>query len=373
MAGALTAALSAPLHRLLALVGPGHITQPGAALAGLQQHLDATAHATARTRDQLLGSWAGSGATSAADRLDSAVVFAHQLGARVGMFGDDVDAAAAAVTRVRAALERLIADFEAQAAALEAQLDSPGASDELVDEARRALAAATQMIDDLRAELSAGAPGVTAETPAATRPAGLPSTAPTTAFGAGPGSGMGSGAGSAMGSGLTSGMGSGVTSALGSGLGPALTEASLAAHHGRDLPDAAQFGAGEAVTLPDGSTVLAPNAVAAGAVRHALTQLGVPYQWGGTTAGVGLDCSGLTQWAYHEAGLNIPRLAQEQDIGTAVDAGALRPGDLAVWDGHVAMVVGDGTMIEAGDPVKLSAIRTTNAGQGFQGFWRPTA
>jgi len=31
------------------------------------------------------------------------------------------------------------------------------------------------------------------------------------------------------------------------------------------------------------------------------------------------------------------------------------------------------TMIEAGDPVQLAPIRTTNAGQGFQGFWRPTA
>ena len=112
---------------------------------------------------------------------------------------------------------------------------------------------------------------------------------------------------------------------------------------------------------------MAPNAVAASAVRHALTQLGVPYDWGGTTPGVGLDCSGLTQWAYHEAGLNIPRLAQEQDIGAAVDAGSLRPGDLAVWDGHVAMIVGNGTMIEAGDPVKLSPIRTTTRARVFKG------
>jgi cell wall-associated NlpC family hydrolase len=128
-----------------------------------------------------------------------------------------------------------------------------------------------------------------------------------------------------------------------------------------------------AIRLPDGSTAMAPNPVAASAVRHALTQLGVPYQWGGTTPGVGLDCSGLTQWAYHEAGLNIPRLAQEQDVGAAVDAGSLRPGDLAVWDGHVAMIVGNNTMVEAGDPVQLSPIRTTNAGQGFHGFFRPTA
>jgi hypothetical protein len=37
------------------------------------------------------------------------------------------------------------------------------------------------------------------------------------------------------------------------------------------------------------------------------------------------------------------------------------------------MIVGNGQMIEAGDPIHLSLIRTTNAGQGFQGFWRPTA
>ena len=134
------------------------------------------------------------------------------------------------------------------------------------------------------------------------------------------------------------------------------------------VPDPEQFGDGVAVTLPDGSTVTAPNPVAADAVRHALTQLGVPYVWGGTSPGVGLDCSGLTQWAYHEAGLDLPRLAQEQDLGAAVNQSSLRPGDLAVWDGHVAMVVGNGMMIEAGDPVQLSPIRTDERGSGFSGL-----
>ena len=134
-----------------------------------------------------------------------------------------------------------------------------------------------------------------------------------------------------------------------------------------------QFGSETAINLPGGGSATAPNEVAASAVRHALTQLGVPYDWGGTTPGVGLDCSGLTQWAYREAGLDIPRLAQEQDIGARVDGQSLRPGDLAVWDGHVAMIVGEGLMVEAGDPVQLSPVRTTNAGQGFQGFWRPTS
>lgn len=50
----------------------------------------------------------------------------------------------------------------------------------------------------------------------------------------------------------------------------------------------------------------------------------------------------------------------------------MQPGDLAVWEGHVAMVIGDGRMVEAGDPVQISAIRTENIGQQFYGFFRPT-
>ncbi|MGV8872216.1 MAG: C40 family peptidase [Rhodococcus sp. (in: high G+C Gram-positive bacteria)] len=131
-------------------------------------------------------------------------------------------------------------------------------------------------------------------------------------------------------------------------------------------------GRGVEVRLPDGSTVTAPNAEAAGAVRSALTQQGVPYAWGGTTPGSGLDCSGLTQWAYAQQGIEIPRLAQEQDIGSAVAPGQVMPGDLAVWDGHVAMVIGNGQLVEAGDPVQVGPIRTTNSGMGFKGFYRPT-
>ncbi|OZD68752.1 hydrolase [Rhodococcus sp. 05-340-1] len=131
-------------------------------------------------------------------------------------------------------------------------------------------------------------------------------------------------------------------------------------------------GRGVEIRLPDGSTVTAPNAEAAGAVRSALTQQGVPYAWGGTTPGSGLDCSGLTQWAYAQQGVEIPRLAQEQDIGSAVAPGEVMPGDLAVWDGHVAMVIGNGQLVEAGDPVQVGPIRTTNSGMGFKGFYRPT-
>jgi hypothetical protein len=130
------------------------------------------------------------------------------------------------------------------------------------------------------------------------------------------------------------------------------------------------------VRIPGHGAVQAPNPRAARAVRTALDQIGTPYVWGGTTPGVGLDCSGLTQYAYRQAGIELPRLAQDQGIGARVAPGDLQPGDLAVWSGHVAMVVGNGQMVEAQQPgldAALDPIRTDNAGDAFLGFFRPTA
>ena len=113
------------------------------------------------------------------------------------------------------------------------------------------------------------------------------------------------------------------------------------------------------------------SAVGAAAVEAAKSQIGTPYVWGGAAPG-GFDCSGLTSWAYGQAGLEIPRVAADQTVGKQVAYQELQPGDLVLWSGHAAMYTGDGMMIEAGSPVQMNPVRTENLGMTFRGFWRPT-
>jgi cell wall-associated NlpC family hydrolase len=364
----LVAALAAPIRQMRDMVGSewsgDPFSEPGAAL---RRTCDALADVAAASRGAWVragGQWSGAGADGAAAEMASLVASIDGLADHAGRMSAAVGSASAAVGHARERLADIVDRFEARATALEPYLDEPAVMKALTDEATQSLAEAVAVVEGLQDELDGQA---------ATLSGPPPSSAPVPTSPAGMGSpampGMGSALGGAPALDPMSGSGGG------SGLGGLIGDLVKLAPHDATaaLADPASFGDGIAVRLPDGSTTMAPNAVAANAVRYALTQLGVPYDWGGTSPGVGLDCSGLTQWAYSEAGLNLPRLAQEQDVGAPVNPGALRPGDLAVWDGHVAMIVGNGTMIEAGDPVKLSPIRTTNAGQGFQGFWRPTA
>jgi cell wall-associated NlpC family hydrolase len=109
-----------------------------------------------------------------------------------------------------------------------------------------------------------------------------------------------------------------------------------------------------------------PDAV----IAAAMTQLGVPYVWGGETPGAAFDCSGLVQWAFAQAGIRLPRTTQQQVLaGAPVAVTDLHPGDLvfsrgyeggaAVDLGHVAIAVGGGMEIVAphsGAVVRLQPI-----------------
>lgn len=118
-------------------------------------------------------------------------------------------------------------------------------------------------------------------------------------------------------------------------------------------------------TLPD---VPAPNAVAAAAIKAAATRLGLPYVWGATGPSA-FDCSGLTQWAYAQAGLHLPRTSREQYAQLPkVPLDQLAPGDLVFYATdvsnpatihHVGMYLGDGLSLYApqtGSVVKIGAV-----------------
>ncbi|MER7952320.1 bifunctional lytic transglycosylase/C40 family peptidase [Streptomyces sp. NPDC096079] len=144
------------------------------------------------------------------------------------------------------------------------------------------------------------------------------------------------------------------------------------------------------------------------AVRHAASQLGVPYSWGGGTPSgpsrgfcdgrngylrgtcmasttPGFDCSSLTQYAWWPS-LKLPRVAADQYEVTAsrpVAKDQLQPGDLMFWSKggtraiyHVAIYAGGGQVLHAprtGKPVQIQAVDAAMPAADYVGATRPGA
>jgi cell wall-associated NlpC family hydrolase len=107
------------------------------------------------------------------------------------------------------------------------------------------------------------------------------------------------------------------------------------------------------------------------AIASGRSHLGRPYVWGGASPAAGFDCSGLTQWAFGQAGGRLPRTAQQQFDATArLGRDELRPGDLLFFQiccqppdvvTHVGIYVGTGQMLHApapGEYVRIESIDT---------------
>ena len=115
------------------------------------------------------------------------------------------------------------------------------------------------------------------------------------------------------------------------------------------------------------------------AIARAMSVVGTPYVWGGgdangPTTGVnggsvkGFDCSGLVLYAFAGAGVSLPHYTGYQyQRGTQIDPSQAQRGDLLFWgpggSQHVAIYLGDGTMIEApqaGQNVSVVPVRWAN-------------
>ncbi len=124
-------------------------------------------------------------------------------------------------------------------------------------------------------------------------------------------------------------------------------------------PESSQAPVEQAPAAPAGSSA------AATAVAAALSKEGSPYVYGAAGPDA-FDCSGLTSWAWAQAGVTIPRTSSGQGGLPQVSLDQLQPGDLVTYYSpvsHVALYIGNGQVIHASTesrPVYITSV--TGAG-----------
>lgn len=76
-----------------------------------------------------------------------------------------------------------------------------------------------------------------------------------------------------------------------------------------------------------------PQDAAQNIVSQARQFVGTKYSWGGSNPTTGFDCSGLMQYVFKNAGINLPRTAMQQGkVGQEVNLQQAQPGDI-IWFG----------------------------------------
>jgi peptidoglycan DL-endopeptidase CwlO len=99
------------------------------------------------------------------------------------------------------------------------------------------------------------------------------------------------------------------------------------------------------------------------AINAAEQEIGVQYVFGAADPSVGFDCSGLTMWAWAQAGVSLPHSAAMQyAVLPHVAIGQEQPGDLLFFYepiAHVALYIGGGVMIHARHPGPGGQVQTT--------------
>lgn len=115
---------------------------------------------------------------------------------------------------------------------------------------------------------------------------------------------------------------------------------------------------------------------------EALKYQGWKYVFGGSNPNTSFDCSGLTQWCFAKAGINLPRVAQAQyDVTQHIPLSQAKAGDLVFFHStynsgsyvsHVGIYVGDNKMFHAGDPIGYADLNNAYWQQHLIGAGRIT-
>ena len=108
-------------------------------------------------------------------------------------------------------------------------------------------------------------------------------------------------------------------------------------------------------------------------MQAALSRVGSPYQWGAAGPD-SFDCSGLTMWAWAQAGVSLPHNSGAQYAATRrVEQGDWQPGDLLFYGSpihHVGLYIGGGRVVEA--PYTGTTVRVASAARpDYVGAGRP--
>ncbi|MCV7093157.1 NlpC/P60 family peptidoglycan endopeptidase RipA [Mycobacterium interjectum] len=114
-------------------------------------------------------------------------------------------------------------------------------------------------------------------------------------------------------------------------------------------------------------------------IRRGLSQIGVPYSWGGGNAAgpskgidsgagiTGFDCSGLVLYSFAGVGIKLPHYSGSQyNLGRKIPSAQMRRGDVIFYgpggSQHVTIYLGNGQMLEAPDiglKVRVAPVRTS--------------
>jgi cell wall-associated NlpC family hydrolase len=129
-------------------------------------------------------------------------------------------------------------------------------------------------------------------------------------------------------------------------------------------------GGGEVAAAPRPAPVApaipAASSRAGTAINAALSQVGVGYRYATAEPGVAFDCSGLTSWAWGQAGVGLPHQSRAQQASVPnVPKDAAQPGDLLFFYSpisHVSIYLGGGQHVHARNPGTTVTVAAVNWG-----------